>query len=554
MDALVVVCPSCFQQFDLNQAALQRAKEDVDVPVFYLSELSPWRYGHEPEEIGLDMHRVSRRAVPRASGTPGRRDSARLAESFDVRCWRSATPAAPARTTARCARSTPTFQPNDIVGELLRRRHRRRHRGRRSSGSASSATRVRSCATRDIGMAETFRTLKELAMGPGSRPGAVRPPTTSSWRRACSASRKESARRSWACAPLPASGGDALARLFARGRGRRSRGDPRRQRRVRRHRGANAGEPLLERMATSRPAGSVGCRARPAYREEAPFKIHGGCGLMGICDESGARMNGENAIRAMAVQHDRGNGLGGGFAGYGIYPEFPDHYGFHMMYHDQQARDEAEELRPAFFVIDQAEPMPTRQCGHRRTRRCCGATSCMPDPRKLESPRSAAEDHVVARGDAHQRQRRRRLRRLLRQEHGRLQGRRLPRGDRRLLPPGGVRGPHWIGHNRFPTNTPGWWGGAHPFTLLDWAVVHNGEISSYGINRRYLEQFGYQCTLGTDTEVVGLPLRPAAAPARPAAGAGLQGPRRPLWSEIDRMPPRTGSCQRRCARSTARPC
>ncbi|MDY0340817.1 MAG: hypothetical protein RBS17_06365, partial [Coriobacteriia bacterium] len=47
------------------------------------------------------------------------------------------------------------------------------------------------------------------------------------------------------------------------------------------------------------------------YREESPFKIHGGCGLMGICDESGALMSGEEPIRAMAVQRDRGNGLGG---------------------------------------------------------------------------------------------------------------------------------------------------------------------------------------------------------------------------------------------------
>ncbi len=38
--------------------------------------------------------------------------------------------------------------------------------------------------------------------------------------------------------------------------------------------------------------------------------------------------------------------------------------------------------------------------------------------------------------------------------------------------------------------------------MLDFAVVHNGEISSYGINKRYLEQFGYQCTLRTDTEVM----------------------------------------------------
>jgi glutamate synthase domain-containing protein 1 len=60
----------------------------------------------------------------------------------------------------------------------------------------------------------------------------------------------------------------------------------------------------------------------------------------------------------------------------------------------------------------------------------------------------------------------------------------------------------WTAHGRFPTNTPGWWGGAHPFNILDWTVVHNGEISSYGINRRYLEQFGYKCTLQTDTEVI----------------------------------------------------
>jgi glutamate synthase domain-containing protein 1 len=60
----------------------------------------------------------------------------------------------------------------------------------------------------------------------------------------------------------------------------------------------------------------------------------------------------------------------------------------------------------------------------------------------------------------------------------------------------------WVAHNRFPTNTVGWWGGAHPFGILDWSVVHNGEISSYGINKRYLENFGYYCTLFTDTEVM----------------------------------------------------
>jgi glutamate synthase domain-containing protein 1 len=60
----------------------------------------------------------------------------------------------------------------------------------------------------------------------------------------------------------------------------------------------------------------------------------------------------------------------------------------------------------------------------------------------------------------------------------------------------------WTVHGRFPTNTQGWWGGAHPFNILDWSVVHNGEISSYGTNKRYLEMHGYKCKLQTDTEVV----------------------------------------------------
>jgi glutamate synthase domain-containing protein 1 len=95
----------------------------------------------------------------------------------------------------------------------------------------------------------------------------------------------------------------------------------------------------------------------------------------------------------------------------------------------------------------------------------------------------------------------------------------------------------WTAHGRFPTNTPGWWGGAHPFNILDWTVVHNGEISSYGINRRFLEQFGYVCTMQTDTEVVAyavdllirrhnLPLDIAARVLAP-----------PFWDEIEKMPP-----------------
>ncbi|MFA6942023.1 MAG: hypothetical protein WCQ54_13765, partial [Clostridiaceae bacterium] len=87
------------------------------------------------------------------------------------------------------------------------------------------------------------------------------------------------------------------------------------------------------------------------------------------------------------------------------------------------------------------------------------------------------------------------------------------------------------------TNTPGWWGGAHPFTLLDWSIVHNGEISSYGANKRYLEMFGYQLSLQTDTEAItyafdllirrhGLDVETACTVLAP-----------PFWKDIERMEP-----------------
>ena len=47
----------------------------------------------------------------------------------------------------------------------------------------------------------------------------------------------------------------------------------------------------------------------------------------------------------MKPMHDRSNGLGGGFAGYGIYPEYKDFYAFHMFFDDARR---AKELRSIF--------------------------------------------------------------------------------------------------------------------------------------------------------------------------------------------------------------
>jgi glutamate synthase domain-containing protein 1 len=285
----------------------------------------------------------------------------------------------------------------------------------------------------------------------------------------------------------------------------------------------------------SRAAWQATRRPRPAYREEAPYKIHGGCGLMGVCDQSGAAMGAELAIRAMALQRDRGNGLGGGFAGYGIYPAHAEHYCLHVMYHDEQARAEAEGVIAAELVVDLAEPIPTRPLEAITDSPMLWRYFVLPDERRMQAVMLPADDMVV---------------RVVMHINTAVDGAFVASSGKNMGVFKGVgypeeiaafyrleeyQGHTWLGHNRFPTNTPGWWGGAHPFALLDWAVVHNGELSSYGINRRYLEQYGYRCTLGTDTEVAAylfdLLLRRHRLPLRLACTALAS----PLWSEIDRM-------------------
>ncbi|MHB2035591.1 MAG: GltB/FmdC/FwdC-like GXGXG domain-containing protein [Nitrososphaerales archaeon] len=61
----------------------------------------------------------------------------------------------------------------------------------------------------------------------------------------------------------------------------------------------------------------------------------------------------------------------------------------------------------------------------------------------------------------------------------------------------------WIAHTRQPTNSPGsspiW---SHPFASLDCAIVHNGDISSFGANMEFLSSYGYKSHVGTDSEVI----------------------------------------------------
>ena len=67
-------------------------------------------------------------------------------------------------------------------------------------------------------------------------------------------------------------------------------------------------------------------------QKEGQVRIPAGCAISGIFHKDGARENGTRIIDSIRTMHDRSNGLGGGFAGYGIYPEYADYYAFSCIF------------------------------------------------------------------------------------------------------------------------------------------------------------------------------------------------------------------------------
>jgi heterodisulfide reductase subunit B2 len=59
VEAISVICPSCFEQFDMGQIVLSRkGKEKYKIPTFYLTQLVGLALGFSPKDVALDVHRI----------------------------------------------------------------------------------------------------------------------------------------------------------------------------------------------------------------------------------------------------------------------------------------------------------------------------------------------------------------------------------------------------------------------------------------------------------------------------------------------------------------
>jgi glutamate synthase domain-containing protein 1 len=231
----------------------------------------------------------------------------------------------------------------------------------------------------------------------------------------------------------------------------------------------------------------------------------GGCGIAGCIAFHGKTITGEGIGRMLSTMGERENGLGAGYACYGLFPDHRDDYCLQFFFDDEAAKQKVEELLAEHTSISKEEKVYTRPVKslrppypliwryflQPRTDVPWNGTKGLPEDDYIINLAmhvnsdidgamciSSGKDMAVFKGN----------------------GFSYEIAD--FYDIGRYRGNMWISHSRFPTNSPAWWAGAHPLSILDWGVCHNGEITSYGVNRKLVEMAGYKCTVLTDTEVV----------------------------------------------------
>jgi len=230
------------------------------------------------------------------------------------------------------------------------------------------------------------------------------------------------------------------------------------------------------------------------------------CGIAGFINIDGRRESGERVINMITTMFDRENGLGAGYACYGLFPDLADHYCVQLLLDDEEAKERVEQYFGRMAEIVKDERVFTHAVKGMKEPYPLIWRFFLKVPKKMlvnKHGKGAEDDYMVD---------------LVMHVNEKIDGAFCMSSGKNMAVFKGngwsdeiaqfydlhdrYKGYMWLSHSRFPTNTPGWWGGAHPFNILDWGLCHNGEITSYGTNKRYVEMAGYKCTLLTDSEVV----------------------------------------------------
>jgi glutamate synthase domain-containing protein 1/glutamate synthase domain-containing protein 3 len=274
---------------------------------------------------------------------------------------------------------------------------------------------------------------------------------------------------------------------------------------------------------------------RISYHEHStPQEAEGGCGVIGFCCTN--PVPGKHIYEPSRLMHNRGNGKGGGIAAVGFIPEqlgvsrevLDDCYMLHIAYLDPETRSNVEKkyVTPIFDIkksarldtVDDWKTVPGLEVKPPDVYRYFvrareGVLKDFISENKLEKlDRRDAEDELVNQNSF-----------KLNHEYYvappkqmafvMSQGRNImilkvvgyAEAVTQYYKIDDLCAHVWIAHQRYPTRGRVWHpGGAHPFTAMNMALVHNGDFANYHSVTEYLKQRNIFPQFITDTEVSAL--------------------------------------------------
>jgi heterodisulfide reductase subunit C len=161
----------------------------------------------------MDMHRVSVR--PFLDKWEARSaDKTKLALNFDVALLNKCDTCRACKDDCPVCKVDPTFQPNDIIRDLVDGKLDEVIAEGQLWKCLECYTCLELCHS-DIGMAETFRKLKEIAIEQGVGPESVPQSYKMFMETGTLGKPKQSARKKLGLDPLPQDGGDAMSRIMS---------------------------------------------------------------------------------------------------------------------------------------------------------------------------------------------------------------------------------------------------------------------------------------------------------------------------------------------------
>ncbi len=258
-------------------------------------------------------------------------------------------------------------------------------------------------------------------------------------------------------------------------------------------------------------------KTRPRQEDMA---MEGGCGVIGVI--SSKPQPGRHLLQPLTQMNNRGNGKGGGIAVAGCFDDRWDQFALQVAVLDQGIKEQIARdfIEPHFEILHIEEQ------AHMKNHLDAGRLSIRPPDVMRFFVRvrhdvlkkfcdendfpmgTEAEDEFVSRNSFA-------LNKALYAtgkprafvlSHGKnmmiLKGVGFAEDIMRYYMMDEIAGKVWIGHQRYPTRGRVWHpGGAHPFSGMNEALVHNGDLANYQAITQYLGQQGIEPLFFTDTEV-----------------------------------------------------